>query len=309
MKIFKPKFWGEKNHIMSFFLLPLSFVVQLFVIFKKKKIKQEKFSIPVICIGNLYLGGTGKTPLSIEVCKILKKRGKKVAIIKKFYRKHTDEFNLIESKKVKLFKNTSRVFAINKAVSKNFECVILDDGLQDASINKSLSIVCFNSKQLIGNGMTLPSGPLREPFSSLKKSQIVVINGNKNTKFEKKIKNISNAISIYYSNYYPHNLSRFKGKNLIAFAGIANPENFFSLLKKNNLKVVKKVFFPDHYQYSLEELKKLINYSQKKNLELITTEKDYFRIKHYKLTQINYLSVNLKIIHKKKFENEVVKYL
>ena len=177
------------------------------------------------------------------------------------------------------------------------------------SINKSLSIVCFNSKQLIGNGMTLPSGPLREPFSSLKKSQIVVINGNKNTKFEKKIKNVSNDISIYYSNYYPHNLSRFKGKNLIAFAGIANPENFFSLLKKNNLKVVKKVFFPDHYQYSLEELKNLINYSQKNNLKLITTEKDYFRIKHYKLTQINYLSVNLKIIHKKKFEDEVIKYL
>ena len=300
---------GREKSLNIFFFITIVFCCSIICNIKKKKFKQKKFSIPVICIGNLYLGGTGKTPLSIEVCKILKKRGKKVAIIKKFYRKHIDEFNLIESKKVKLFKSTSRVFAINKAVSKNFECVVLDDGLQDVSINKSLSIVCFNSKQLIGNGMTLPSGPLREPFSSLKKSQIVVINGNKNTKFEKKIKNVSNDISIYYSNYYPHNLSRFKGKNLIAFAGIANPENFFSLLKKNNLKVVKKVFFPDHYQYSLEELKNLINYSQKNNLKLITTEKDYFRIKHYKLTQINYLSVNLKIIHKKKFEDEVIKYL
>ena len=306
----KPKFWHSKKlHFLSIILWPISLVIQILLYIKLHTSKNTTLSVPVICVGNIYLGGTGKTPISIKINTLIEKQGKKPTIIKKFYRKHIDEFNLIESKKVKLFKSTSRVFAINKAVSKNFECVVLDDGLQDVSINKSLSIVCFNSKQLIGNGMTLPSGPLREPFSSLKKSQIVVINGNKNTKFEKKIKNVSNDISIYYSNYYPHNLSRFKGKNLIAFAGIANPENFFSLLKKNNLKVVKKVFFPDHYQYSLEELKNLINYSQKNNLKLITTEKDYFRIKHYKLTQINYLSVNLKIIHKKKFEDEVIKYL
>ena len=309
MKIFKPKFWNKKNYLIPFFLLPLSIFLQLFMKIIKKIFKKKFFSIPVICVGNIYLGGTGKTPLSIEVCKIITKNKIKVAIIKKIYQNHIDEFNLIESKKIKLFKNTSRILAIKNAQSKKYECVVLDDGLQDISINKNLSIVCFNGKQLIGNGMTLPSGPLREPLSSLKKRQIVVINGNKNSEFEKKIKNISNNISVYYSKYSPMNIAKFRGKSLLAFAGIGNPENFFDLLKTNNLKVVKKVSFPDHYQYSLMELNDLINYTLENNLKLITTEKDYFRIKHFKLPQIQHLNVKLVISHKKKFENEIVKYL
>ena len=78
--------------------------------------------------------------------------------------------------------------AIRDAIDNGFDCVVLDDGFQDSSIIKDLNILCFNEKQLIGNGMTLPSGPLREPFSSVKRSQIVVINGKKNDQFEKKNK-------------------------------------------------------------------------------------------------------------------------
>ena len=255
------------------------------------------------------MGGTGKTPLCIELVNLLRKSNKKIAIIKKFYKAHNDEVKLIESKKIKLFKDSSRVLAIKAAEKDNFDCAILDDGFQDSSIIKNLDIICFNEKQLAGNEMTLPSGPLREPLSSLKNSQIIVINGNVNKIFEKKIKNISNNVSIYYSQYLPTNLNEFANHKLLAFAGIGNPNNFFKLLEDNNLQVVKKISFPDHYNYSKKELDDLINFSIKNNLKIITTEKDFYRIEHCKIPQIKYLSIKLKIQNQDKFEKEIIKCL
>ena len=306
MKIFKPKFWHKKNSLLSFLLFPLSLLL-LFLINLKKILETKKtFSIPVICVGNIYIGGTGKTPLCIELAEILKKLNKKAAIIKKFYKIHDDEFKLIESKKIKLFRNPSRALSIKKALVDQFDCVILDDGFQDKSIVKDLNIICFHGEQLVGNGMTLPSGPLREPLSSLKDTQIIVINGSVNEVFEKKIKAISSDVSIYYSEYLPTNLRKFENQNLLAFAGIGNPNNFFNILEKNKLQVVKKISFPDHYDYSIKELNDLIDFAMKKNLKIITTEKDYFRIKHHKFLQIQCLQVKLEIKNKNKFEKEVV---
>jgi len=309
MKMIKPKFWSKKNNLLSFILFPLSIFLQILIYFKQKITKKRKVSIPVICVGNIYLGGTGKTPLSIEIVKILEKLNKKTAIVKKSYKEHEDEFKLILSNQVALFKDSSRYNGINEAIKQKFDCVVLDDGFQDFSINKDLNILCFNERQLIGNGMTLPSGPLRESLSSLKRCQIVVINGNINLEFEKEIKNISNNINIFYSKYVPDNIEIFKNKNLLAFAGIGNPENFFYLLENNNLKIKKKISFSDHYNYSLKELNKLIYFALINNLQLVTTEKDYFRIRHFQLPQIEYIKVKLDVINKNDFEKEIIRYL
>ena len=309
MKIFKPKFWQKKNSLVSILLLPLSILAQYLIIIKKNLKRKKFFSIPIICVGNIYVGGTGKTPLCIELANIFKKINKKTCIIKKYYSAHEDEFKLIESKKIKLFKSSSRVLSIKKAERDKYECVILDDGFQDSSVNKDLNIICFNGEHLAGNEMTLPSGPLREPLSSLKSCQIIVINGNVNENFEKKIKGISKNINIYYSRYIPVNLSKFKGQNLLAFAGIGNPNNFFKLLEENNLQVEKKISFPDHYNYSINELNKLVDLSIKNNLKIITTEKDFLRIEHHKISQIQCLYVKLEIENQNKFEKDIVKCL
>ena len=309
MKLFKPKFWNKQTTLIGILLIPISIFLQILVLLKRKITKRIKVSIPIICVGNIYIGGTGKTPLSLEIVSILKELNKKVAIVKKDYHNHQDEFRLIESKEVRLFKNVSRIKSINNAISNGFNSVVLDDGFQDFSVKRNLDIVCFNEKQLIGNGMTLPSGPLREPFSSLKRCQIIMINGETNLEFEKKIKNTSSNISIYYSKYLPTNIENFKNQNLLAFAGVGSPENFFNLLLKNNLNIIKKISFPDHYNYSLKELKDLINYSKEKKLKLITTEKDYFRIKHFKLPEISSFNVKLEILNKDNFQKEIIKYL
>ena len=307
MKIFKPKFWHKKNSLLSFFLLPLAFFFQFVIFLKKTLVKRKKFTIPIICVGNLYLGGTGKTPLCIEVAKILKKSNKKTAIVKKFHKDYEDEIKLIESKNIKLFTDLSRSVAIKKAELENFDSVILDDGFQDYSIAKNLNIICFNEKQLAGNEMTIPAGPLREHLSSLKNCQIIVINGSFNQDFEKKIKTITNKVSIYYSEYILKDFSQFIDQNLMVFAGIGNPTNFFKLVDKNNLQIKKKISFPDHYNYSIEELNNLVNYSVKNKLKIITTEKDYKRIEHYNIPEIQYLGVELKINNKDKFEKEIMK--
>ena len=126
-------------------------------------------------MGNIYLGGTGKTPLSIFLAKELTLREKYPAIIKKYYKNQTDEHDFIKDKFNSLFLNKNRITAIKSALKKDHNLIILDDGFQDFSIKKNLSILCFNSEQLLGNEMILPCGPLREKFDSINKAQIIVL--------------------------------------------------------------------------------------------------------------------------------------
>ena len=177
----------------------------------------------------------------------------------------------------------------------------MDDGLQDYRIHKKVKIVCFNSNQLIGNGLVLPSGPLRERLSSLKNTHIVIINGNKSEKFEKIIFNINKNLKIFYSSYQPKNIDTFKNKELVAIAGIGNPENFFQLIEKNNLTIKKKIIFPDHYKFSRNEIQTIADDALKENYQVIMTEKDYYKIIDYKINGIDYLKVDLIINNKKNF--------
>ena len=260
-------------------------------------------------MGNIYVGGTGKTPISIMISNILKTNNKNPAIIKKYYKDHEDEHKLINNFTNSLILNKNRVAAIEKAERENFDVGILDDGFQDHAIKKTLNIICFNSRQLIGNGLVFPAGPLRERLSSLERAQIVIINGEKNKIFEEKILNISKNIKIFYSEYLPINIEQFKNKKLFAFAGIGNPNNFFDLLSKYNLDVQKKISFPDHYEFKKKEIEQITEDAVNNNLDLITTEKDFYRVKDYGFKDLRYLKVDLKIEEKNKFITEVLKHL
>lgn len=308
MKIEKPNFWNKKYSFFSIILFPISIFFQITTFVKRIFVQQKKFNIPIICVGNIYVGGTGKTPLSIKIAEMINNIGRKPVIIKKYYSQLADEIDLIKDKGVNLIQDKNRVDAIKESENKKYDVAILDDGFQDASIKKNLNILCFNDKQLIGNGMLLPSGPLRENFNSIKNAQIILINGTKNIEFEKKIYSCSNKIKVFYSKYSPININKLKKKKLFAFAGIGNPENFFQLLKKNNLNIKKMLHFPDHYIFKREEIKKMIDECKKNNLELITTEKDYYRIKNFGF-KINCLKVKLEILKKEKFLSQILDYL
>ena len=309
MKFLKPKFWESRNNILAILLRPISFLFYFLTALRKSFISPRKFKIPIICVGNIYVGGTGKTPVSIMIANILQTNNKNPAIIKKYYKDHEDEHKLINNITNSLILNKNRVAAIEKAERENFDVGILDDGFQDHTIKKTLNIICFNNKQLIGNGLVLPAGPLRERLNSLERAQIVIINGEKNKIFEEKILNISKNIKIFYSEYLPINIEQFKNKKLFAFAGIGNPNNFFELLSKYNLDVQKKISFPDHYEFKKKEIEQITRDAVNNNLDLITTEKDFYRVKDYGFKDLRYLKVDLKIEEKNKFITEVLKYL
>ena len=309
MKFYKPNFWKKKYYnIYSLILLPISIIIQFLYFIQKRIITPKKFNIPVICVGNIYIGGTGKTPLTLELYNILKSMNKNPAIVKKFYKNHYDEIELIKQNVGNLFLNSSRKKAMDEVQNKNFDVAILDDGYQDCSIKKDLKILCFNEKQLIGNGHTIPSGPLREKLSSIKKSQIVVINGNENKNFENKLKKIFKDINIFYSRYISEIPKEFNNKKFLAFAGIGNPENFFDTLREYGLNVTKSKIFPDHYSYKKNEIENLLDLANKNKLDLITTEKDHYRLKKLGFN-INYLTIKVQIEKKDKFEKLIKSYI
>ena len=191
--------------------------------------------------------------------------------------------------------NSNRTSGLKEAEKLKYKVVILDDGFQDQSIKKNFNIICFNQKQLIGNGFVLPSGPLRENLSSLTQADVVIVNGNQDKNFEDKILNINKNLNIFYSYYKPINLEEFKNKKLLALAGIGNPENFFEMIERNSLKIEKKLVYPDHYKFSKNEILKIIDEAKNNNYKLIMTEKDYFKIKKFNLNTIGYLKIELKI--------------
>ena len=306
MNLSKPKFWQKKIHIFSILLLPITIIYFFLINLKKFVDSPKKFDIPVICIGNIYLGGTGKTPVSILIANHFKSK-RKPAIVRKYYKDYNDEHEMIKSKAPALVLNSNRSKAIELAIKNSYDTVILDDGFQDNSIKKNLNILCFNSNQLIGNGLLLPSGPLRETMSSVKKADIIIINGKKNDTFEKKIKKISDRVNVFYSKYIPLNLSQFKNKKVLAFAGIGNSENFFQILKDNSIDVKYEINFSDHYEFKKLELEKIIKKASEEDCELVTTEKDYFRIKKYGFKEIKFLELELQILKDENLFKEIEK--
>ena len=310
MNFKKPKFWDyKKPGFISFLLLPFSCLVLIynFFIIKKNKIN----GIKTICIGNIYLGGTGKTPLSIETIKILNNLNYKTCFIKKNYSNQIDEQRLLETKG-KLFCEKNRIDAANRAIKENFNVAIFDDGLQDKKIKYDISIVCFNNTIGIGNGLVLPSGPLRENLKSLKKYDAVFLNGNSTNKlnFEEKIKKEFPNIYIFKSNYKITNLEDLNNnEKYLAFAGIGNFDNFVDLLKDNNVDLVNTIHYPDHYKYSYTDIKKIKEIAKFNKAKIITTEKDFLRIDENDRNGINLVKIKLNINNNDEFINFLKKKL
>ena len=308
MNLKKPKFWDyKKPNLLAFILLPLAFLVRI-ISFLKIKSKKENLNIKTICIGNIYVGGTGKTSLCIQLNEILKKRNIKTCFIKKFYNNQADE-QILLSNRGKLFLDKKRINAVKKAVSENYEVAIFDDGLQDKTINYDKTFVCFNTINWIGNGMTIPAGPLRENISTIKKYNHIFINGNMENLevLKQKILNINPKIVIHVGRYKIQNLNEFKlNENYLVFSGIGNHETFVSMLKEYGIKVIKDFEYPDHYQYSVDDIENILKKANILNCNILTTEKDYMRINFHNKSKIKVIKSELKIIDEEKLIKSIL---
>ena len=308
MNLKKPKFWDyKKPNLYSYLLIPIAKFLQL-IINLKKKTNPKKFKIKTICIGNIYLGGTGKTSLAIKINKILNKKNIKSCFIKKKYSNQNDEQKLL-SNYGKLFVALNRADAIKQAEKENYDVAILDDGLQDKSIVYDLSFVCFNNLNWIGNGMTIPAGPLREDINNLQYYKNVFLNGNLENleKLKKEIYKINPNLNIYLGKYEPLNLNEFEiGKSYFLFSGIGNHQTLVSMLKNNGLKIIKDIEFPDHYEYTETDINNILIEAKNLECQIITTEKDYFRLRNNNLDKFKIIKSELKIIDEDNFVKSLI---
>ena len=308
MNIKKPNFWDQKTpNLFAYLLLPITLLIKIFIYLKKKP-GNRKMNIKTICVGNFYIGGTGKTSLCIKINKILKKKKIKSCLIKKFYKNQTDEQKLLDNNG-KLFLSSSRVEAIHNAIKENYEVAILDDGIQDKSIEYDLSFICFNNINWIGNGMTIPAGPLREDINNLKNHNHVFLNGNLENLDEIKtqILNINSKINIHLGKYEITNFNEFKKEDdYLVFSGIGNHLTFIAMLKKYGFKIKKDFEFSDHYQYREKDLNKIITEAELLNCKIITTEKDFLRLNKKNSSKIKFIKSELNIIDEEKLIRSII---
>ena len=304
----KPDFWDYKQpNFLSYILLPLTLPIIINNFFISLKKNSNNQNIKKIGIGNIYIGGTAKTPLSIKINQILKNLNLKTGIIKKFYKNQVDEQKLL-SNKARLYCFDKRKVALDKAIKDNLEIVIFDDGLQDSSINYDLSFVCFNVVKWIGNGFLIPAGPLREKIESISKYDAIFLNGNEEDTSDLKllIKKYNKNIKIFETYYKPININKFNDKNeYVIFSGIGNPESFKKTLTKNNFNIIKEIKFPDHYRYTQKDIDKIKLQAINLNAKILTTEKDFVKLNDNAADGIEFLEIELVI----KEENELINFI
>ena len=304
MKLTKPKFWDQKKpNLTAYLLFPFTIFIRLNNFFLKIKSKKIYKEIKTICVGNIYLGGTGKTPTVLKIYQLLK-NDLNVVTAKKFYIDQEDEQIILKDKsKFLTYKNREEI--IKNSIKQDLDLIIFDDGLQDNNINFNLNFVCFDSQNWIGNGCLIPSGPLREKLTSLEKYDAVFIKFIKEDanleEIYSTIKKINPKIKIFNSLVQVKDIDKFDlTKKYVVFSGIGNAKIFKSLLLKNNFNVIKEIIFPDHHNYKIIEIENILKKTKELGAKLITTEKDFVKLNDNYKNQINFLEIELKIIEESK---------
>ena len=302
MQFIKPKFWDlKKPNLLSYLLLPFTIPIRINNVLLDLKSKKKDQRIKTICVGNIYVGGTGKTPTTIKLNQLLNQQGYEVVTANKNYKKHLDEKIILE-KKTQTISSRDRQEIIDKAISMKKKILIFDDGLQDKKISYDIEFVCIDQKNWLGNGLLLPSGPLREKIKSLKKYSCVFLkkNGEDISNKIQLIKNINPNIKIFYTHFEPLNIDQFdKSEKYLIFSGIGNPNGFKNLLIKNKLNIIDEIIYPDHYMYNESDIIRIKKHANNLGAKIITTEKDYVKFSHLDKEDINVLEVDLIIENEK----------
>lgn len=251
-------------------------------------------SCKVISVGNIIVGGTGKTTLIKYILQKIPHK-KKVCLICRGYGKEKDEILLIKKNFPTVFISEDKNLNGIKKIENNFDLILIDDGFHCLWIKKELDILLIDCSNPFDNNLLIPSGFLREPKSSIKRCDVIIlthphmVNYNKKMeildylkKFKKPIffmkfksKNIENDDGII-------SYEELKDKILVAFTGIGNPFNFFYLLLETNPKKIFCIPYPDHYSYKKYDMEEIEEIAEKNNADfIITTEKDYIKVKNF----------------------------
>ncbi len=283
--------WFLKRGFMAILLLPLSlfYFIASKTVFGFRKMREYKSRRPVICFGNILSGGVGKTPIVREVAKFFNS-----PVVMRGYKnsKQTDyvgdEAKMLSNDGILVHvgNRKSNLILLNK--QKSNSPIVMDDGFQNSSIKKDISVLVFDEAIGFGNGFLLPAGPLREGKSAIKRADAIILIKRKNVARNFALPTDIPIFNAKSSESCPYD----KKVNVIAFAGIGYPKKFFDNIPCN---VVEKISFPDHYQYSDADINLLIQKAKSKNARLLTTEKDWVRIPDWAKDKIKFSALDIEI--------------
>ncbi len=272
--------------------------------------------IPVICVGNIIVGGSGKTPVTQALQVLLRELGHKPHVVSRGYggkskgplyvssssshEKVGDEPILL-SKSGPVLISKNRKKGVYKAWENGADSVLLDDGLQNTSIAKDLSLVVVDSRILFGNQRLIPSGPLRETIALglSRHDAIILIDHDTNSRSQTIDFKFPPGLPVVKAMVKPSvTSSNWKGQKVFAFAGIAHPEKFLVTLQNFGCEIVNSHFFSDHHSFKSYEIEKLKLKAKSLDAKLVTTEKDYVRIPSSKKNYIYYIPIHIEFERK-----------
>ena len=277
-------------------LLFLSFIWLLSHRFRLRFGSYEKMPIPIVCVGNITLGGAGKTPTVIFLANYLKKNNIKVHVVSRGYggkfsdivlvdpRTHSafqvgDEPLLI-SKHAKVWVSKKKKEGILEAYKAGAELVLLDDGHQNFTVSKDVNILVFDAEVNLKNEKIFPMGNLREsPGPAIDRADFMISIGNSvsNKNLQKTFFQKHNN-KIIEGQFEAKIIQKLKKRKLVAFCGIGRPEKFFSMLRQLNLEIIEEYSFMDHHFYSNRQLSQILEVAEKNDALVVTTEKDFVKI-------------------------------
>jgi tetraacyldisaccharide 4'-kinase len=296
MRLFRaPKFWDNCDSKIVLILKPFSKVFGFLSAAKVYSVSPERASVPVICVGNVVLGGAGKTPTVELICNILKKLNFNPHILTAGYGGYlknvvkvdpsmhsylqVGDEALLSATVSPTWIGRNRINSAKAAVLAGANVLVMDDGFQNNSIEKDLKILVVDSNQQFGNGYLFPAGPLREGVESgVKKSDIVLIVGEKNQILENRITQIKPTMPIYYAHMKVTNDINVENNKVIGFCGLGYPEKFKRTLLDCNFVIEDFIAFSDHHPYTITEIQKLTKAARNSKSILVTTRKDYVKI-------------------------------
>ena len=288
-----PKFWYlKKDTYLSNSLYPFSLLFRLGTKLRTILSKKKNAELPIICIGNIVVGGAGKTPVSLKIGKMLCQAGYSPHFVSKGYSgieknntlvqkwhspKSVGDESILLSQVAPTWIGSDRNKSFNLAKEKGADCIIMDDGFQNPTIQKDFSIIVINEEQEFGNKKVMPSGPLRESITrGLSRTDLIIVIGTISQEIKTKI---PSHIPVISASFTISNVNKiFKGQKITAFAGIAYPEKFFNSLRKQGAEIVKEMIYPDHHIFDENDFLNLAEIANKTQSILVTTKKDYVRI-------------------------------
>jgi len=305
-----PRFWADPPGILADLLMPVAAAWDAAGRLQERLSRPYCSPIPVICVGNLVAGGAGKTPVALALAADLAARGVPVHIVTRGYggslggpvRVDPDRHDaaavgdeaLLLARCAPCWVARNRASGIRAAVAAGARAVVLDDGFQNPTINKALSLVVVDAVYGFGNGRITPAGPLRENLArGLARADAVVLLGTDAEKREPEQAGIWNELPVLSAELSPVAGARMAGARILAFAGIGRPEKFFGTLRMVGAELAGTLAFPDHHPYRTKEIEQLRRDAERAHARLITTAKDIVRIPPASRNGIEVLEVEI----------------